>query len=289
MKKMLKNLVSLTLICIFIISITACGAKSKENGGSGAASQATGSAEEKPVSIVWKPQHNATTYQISADAPFVKEIKEKFNVDMTFSILSGTTEEEALNLAIASGNVPDVIYLSNGSLITRFAKEGVITDISVDKFKKFAPQLYSFTDTAGGKNVFDYFKIDSKLYALPYITPSGAFHYTPVWRDDWLKNVGITKIPETLDEAEAAFYKFTKEDPDKNGKNDTYAMSDKGLTAVFGAYGANPFSVAESDFYWSLKNGTVTLSAVLPEMKDALVRINKWYKDGLIDAEFSRL
>ena len=46
---------------------------------------------------------------------------------------------------------------------------------------------------------------------------ANKYHIASVWRDDWLKKVGIDKIPETLDEAETAFYKFRNDDPDGNG------------------------------------------------------------------------
>ncbi|MFQ9074388.1 MAG: hypothetical protein ACLR5J_01780 [Lachnospiraceae bacterium] len=47
--------------------------------------------------------------------------------------------------------------------------------------------------------------------------------------------MGIDKVPETLDEFETAIYAMTF-DPDGNGKNDTYGLSESALTAVFGAW-----------------------------------------------------
>lgn len=119
------------------------------------------------------------------------------------------------------------------------------------------------------------------MYGLPILNKDGKYHQVSIWRDDWLKKVGINKIPETLDEAEQAFYKFRNEDPDGNGKKDTYALSLNGIKGVLDAYGPTPF-----DMFWSLKDGEVVLNATRPEMKDALTRLHKWYADGLIDPEF---
>ncbi|MFD0717029.1 hypothetical protein [Paenibacillus sp. GCM10027626] len=41
-------------------------------------------------------------------------------------------------------------------------------------------------------------------------------------RKDWLDNVGIDKLPETLDEYHEVLRRFTFNDPDQNGKNDMY-------------------------------------------------------------------
>jgi len=45
-----------------------------------------------------------------------------------------------------------------------------------------------------------------------------------VYRKDWAEKVGITKAPETWDELYDMLYKFTYNDPDGNGKQDTYGM-----------------------------------------------------------------
>ena len=124
-------------------------------------------------------------------------------------------------------------------------------------------------------------------YAIPTYNYNNRFHVASVWRDDWLKNVGITKIPETLEEFEEAFYKFRNEDPDGNGKKDTYAISDKGIfNSIFGAFGYLPHVMNSTDAMWREKDGKLAYAGIQPEMKEALALLAKWYKDGIIDPEF---
>jgi putative aldouronate transport system substrate-binding protein len=107
-------------------------------------------------------------------------------------------------------------------------------------------------------------------------------------RQDWLKNVGITKLPTTLDELYAVAKAFTFSDPDKNGKADTYGFGGAGLhpnpmfwqfQTVMGAYGVHPQK-------WIVEDGQVTFGAVANGYKEFLKTMAKWYKDGVIDPEF---
>ena len=52
--------------------------------------------------------------------------------------------------------------------------------------------------------------------------------------------MGIDKIPETLEEAEEAFYAFANNDPYGDGKKNTYGLEQTGLQSIFGAYGGIP-------------------------------------------------
>ena len=54
---------------------------------------------------------------------------------------------------------------------------------------------------------------------------NGARPTVLVWRKDWLEKVGIEKIPSTIEEFETAIRAFKEQDPDGNGKNDTFGFS----------------------------------------------------------------
>ncbi|HIU48197.1 MAG TPA: hypothetical protein IAB04_02410 [Candidatus Avimonoglobus intestinipullorum] len=66
--------------------------------------------------------------------------------------------------------------------------------------------------------------------------------------------MGITEVPETLEEYEEAFDKIVNNDPDQNGQKDTYAISGIGgnyyrqFDWVFGAYGWNWMLRARTSF-----------------------------------------
>jgi putative aldouronate transport system substrate-binding protein len=99
-----------------------------------------------------------------------------------------------------------------------------------------------------------------------------------------MRKVGVAEAPETLAEFESLMYKFANEDPDGNGKKDTYGLSRDGFMAVFGAFGVVPFD--DKTPYWMAKGGKLVNHAVAPETRQALEILAKWYKDGVIDPEF---
>jgi putative aldouronate transport system substrate-binding protein len=108
---------------------------------------------------------------------------------------------------------------------------------------------------------------------------SKAYRQSVIYRGDWIQAVGKTGVPTTLVQFEELMYLFANNDPDKNGKKDTYGLSTSGLNMVYGAYGYVPGQ-------WNNKSGQLAYSSIQPEMKDALAVLAKWYKDGVLDPEF---
>lgn len=91
-------------------------------------------------------------------------------------------------------------------------------------------------------------------------------------------------------EFEAAMYKFAKEDPDGNGVDDTYGLSNTVMATVLGAYGpmaikdfkGNPLPVLR----WQKDGEDVKLCALTDETRQGLETLQRWYNDGIIDPEF---
>jgi putative aldouronate transport system substrate-binding protein len=100
-----------------------------------------------------------------------------------------------------------------------------------------------------------------------------------MYRGDWIRNLGKSGTPKTLAEFEELMYLFANNDPDRNGRKDTYGLSSDGLEAVYGAFGG----VRRQ---WNEKDGGLAYSSIQPGMKEALAVITKWYKDGVLDPEF---
>lgn len=243
---------------------------------SGCGGKKQGSDENGTVTIDWVPQNDSP---VNTDSAVVKKYEEILNVKFNFIYLDRSKLTELLNLRIASNQIPDVMRLTS-DVYRSYIDQGVLASVTEEELVKNAPELYKLCKENAWDSIWDNLKIDGKIYGIPSLNANGKYPMVPIWRDDWLKNVGIEKIPETLEEAETAFRKFVNEDPDGNGVNDTYALSNLGFNAVYGAFGTAGSGA------WFEKDGKLVYTLTMPEMKEALTLLNKWYKEGLIDPEF---
>ncbi len=218
-----------------------------------------------------------------ADGEMLKYYGDKFNADFQVINIDHQKYHELLNIKLAAGEVPDLMYLREASTLTTYVKQGVLAKIDPALLKANAPRLYKALE-AYAPGYLDMGKVNGALYGIPAVNPTNVFRIPLVYRKDWMKKVGVTKTPETLAEFETLMYKFANEDPDGNGKKDTYGLSRDGLMAVFGAFGIVPFD--EKTNYWMLENGKVINATVSSQAKTALALLAKWYKDGILDPEF---
>ncbi len=271
--KSMKKIVSLAVVTVIAAStVVGCGGgDSKDENG--------------------RYTYSMTMYQTSTanpDAVQLKAIEDKYNINLDVWNVEWQKYDEILNLKLAGGEVPDIIYVKTAAAAQKYVDQGVVAPISLELLEEKAPNILKRLEE-DAPDILKYYYIDDELYSLPsFSVGAGANGIPMVWRGDWLKNVGINKVPESLDEYEEAFYKFAKEDPDGNGKNDTYGLSRSGLIAIFAAYGYVPTmgQTGTPQGYWMERDGKLVYSSVQPEMKEALARISKWYADGVLDPEF---
>ena len=220
------------------------------------------------------------------NSPVEKYMEDLFNVDFNVWYVERSKWDELLNIRIATGEIPDVFVTTSSKSFYNYVNQDILAEVSEEKIREKAPDIAKVVDGYDPVS-WEYSKVDGVNYAIPLYNYNNRFHVASVWRDDWLKNVGINKIPETLEEYEEAFYRFRNNDPDGNGIKDTYALSDKGIyNSIFGAFGYLPRDMTSTNAMWREKNGELVYAGIQPETKKALGLLAKWYADDLIDPEF---
>ncbi|WP_331436856.1 hypothetical protein [Gordoniibacillus kamchatkensis] len=81
-----------------------------------------------------------------------------------------------------------------------------------------------------------------------------------------------------------------EKDPDGNGKNDTYGFTGSSNLGCLGEHCFDPIFAAlhaYKDKWLKDKDGNITFSSIMPEMKTALAKLREMYASGLIDKEFA--
>jgi putative aldouronate transport system substrate-binding protein len=276
---MFKKIIACFLVSLLVFTLLS-GCETSKQGKDAPSAQVTTDIETKKEEIY---TYSLATYSIAPadpDAEMVAYWEKQFNVKFDIVYLENSKYLDLLNLRIASNETPDVIMAGGLQRIKEYKEKGVIGGWSEEFLKKSAPKIARFIDEICGEDGWKLSKIDDKMYVIPSKRAYNMYNNAIVWRGDWLKNVGIDSVPKTLDDVEKAFYKFRNEDPDKNVKKDTYALSSEGLSSIYGAFGAMP------DSWIKDANGNLVNGSVVQGAREALQLLSKWYKDDILDPEY---
>ncbi|WP_225228998.1 extracellular solute-binding protein [Paenibacillus gallinarum] len=278
--------------------LSGCG-----NGGNKEAESSTPSAPlelkdgkyDPPVTISYlRPWGPDVTFKSGEDQDnnvHTKWAKEKLGIELKNEWVSPSTNnafETKLRLSLASNaEMPDIIsYRGEFNLVRELIESGMFVDAG-ELFDKYANDTWKDAINEDPSVWYPYMQ-DGKRIGIPILDYS--YNGDPVmWiREDWLKKLNL-KGPETLADLEVVMDAFTNQDPDGNGKKDTFGltigfknwvntwMSDAGW--VFGAYGTMPNQ-------WNLtEDGKLEYGSVTPGAKQALATLQSWMSKGYIPEE----
>ncbi len=194
---------------------------------------------------------------------------------------SGDAYSQKLNQAIASGEIPDLMKVGMNQYYM-LVKSGLVADLTDELRSGNHPTIQSMYE-AGGGAALDILEVDGRIYGIPQV--NAQFDGSPlIWiRKDWMEKLNMTE-PTTLDELHDLLYAFTYNDPDGNGKDDTYGIDViynwRGMWPIFGAFG-----ISTPNQYNVREDGTVYLNGALEDYRTALGILKEWYDEGIIHPE----
>ncbi len=252
---------------------------------------------DKDYSQLEKYTINWTQYFVTPapeDAVTIVLLEDTFNVDINILPIEDGTFMEVLNTYIMRGETPDVIRMKDPAGFNNYVDQDVLGEINMELVKEYFPLYYESQMAYENGQYLTYGSVDGVQYGLPVISTGNLFHLPVVYNKTWMDKVGVTETPKTLEELHDLLYKFTFEDPDGNGVQDTYGMSCDGMRLVYGAFGVNPGAadgrVDHSAFQFldDDHDGTneFVYSATSKRYQEALKVLKAWYDEGIIDPEF---
>ncbi|MGI2295279.1 extracellular solute-binding protein [Paenibacillus sp. GXUN7292] len=265
--------------CAAVLAVTAAGCGSTTN----STTPKGNTAEEKAITyqflrnsgIAEYPADGGEARKVLTEAAAKAGVK---GVDFVAQQAPGDDYNTKLNLLASSGELPDFFDI-DALTLSRFVEQGLVQPI--DEYLKAAPNLMKLIP----QHYWEQVTFDGKIYALPNGLREEAFNSPNVGsiliRQDWLDTLNL-KAPTNLDELYTILKAFVNDDPDQNGKKDTFGFSGTKLSrfnSIFGAYGVIPN-------FWIERDGQIKKGFTLPETKQALALLQQWYKEGLIDPDF---
>lgn len=211
---------------------------------------------------------------------------DKLNIKVEYEWIVNQSEyEQKLNLAIASGDIPDLLRV-NATQLQQLAEAEMIIPVG-EIYEQYATDFTKATLVEETETVFNAAYYDSKLYGLPE-TGCSSDSTSFLWiRNDWLDKLDMA-VPTTMEDVLAVAEAFVTKDPDGNGADDTYGIVfGKSLwddwcelEGFFNGYGAYP------NIWVKNEEGKLVYGSVQSEVKDALAALADLYKKGYIDPEF---
>ncbi len=224
-------------------------------------------------------------YASPNDSPFHKGLSEMTGVNIEWSVpTAGTDARQALNLAMASTTLPDIVF---GNLMTdasRYIEEGAIRDLT-PYMEKWAPNYYAFLKS--NPNYDKAMKTDAgQYYGFGFFREAGGWNDTyegPVIRQDWLDECGL-EAPKTISDWDNVIKVFH----DKYGATFSFAWDprfrDSGIAGAFGAHGMAGQAGSAYRYYVD-ENGKVQFDMAQENWLNYMLKLNEWWAAGLIDQD----
>jgi ABC-type glycerol-3-phosphate transport system substrate-binding protein len=207
---------------------------------------------------------------------FMAALKAKFpEVTIVWEPILYSAYPEKMPVLMASGDLPDILQANVQAYLPQLVAGNLVAPLD-EALKKYGKDIVA--NQRDGQLAF------GKQYAIPnqYLLK----YFAQMIRMDWLDKLGL-KVPVTMDEFREVARAFTLKDPDGNGKQDTYGTSFRQnvnfIDSFFHAYGVAPGHHQAG--MWRIRNGKHTNDWVQPQMKEALLNLASWYKEGLIAPE----
>jgi putative aldouronate transport system substrate-binding protein len=239
-------------------------------------------AQQLKISWLGPPWFSAT----KAGGWIQRNLESQFNVELDPIYLHVAISERRIPLMMLSGDVPDVFWVRRPTEVKRNAYHGFATELPYEAIAEHAPDYLKLLHRIlpDGWLLSDY---EGANYGIPTFAEN-YINVRPmpgIWRMDWLRRVGIEKVPATLDEMYEAFWRFRHRDPDGDGRVNTYAFTPNPRTEfnmpeIFGAFGVTPAN-------WMIRDGEVVWGGILPGAREALAFLQRCYRDGLIPRDYT--
>ena len=220
----------------------------------------------------------------SADqSPFHSILKEMLGVNIEWIFpMAGTPASQAINLALASGDLPDIMYGGLNADAARYIEEGSFHDLS-PHLANWSPAYWKWIRA---NPAYDRaMKTDSgKYYGYGFFREDGAFPDTyqgPVVNKTWLDECGLP-MPETIADWDITLRIFKQRYGAVMSAAWNRVSSGDYPAFISGAFGSHAFA---SYRLFIDNNGRVQLANIQPEYRTFLMKMNEWWREGLIDQD----
>ncbi|MCY9670232.1 extracellular solute-binding protein [Paenibacillus alginolyticus] len=223
--------------------------------------------------------YSNASWPYNKDWPVWKYIKEKTGVTLNVSFPPDALLDNALNLTVASGNMPDLLYTQSKKTADKFGQQGALVNIldhinEMPNLKKWMVQFPADTQNA--------ISADGKMYVFPNHGIGETNRMNWMYREDVFKKNGL-KTPANWDEL------YTVLKTLKQAYPDSYPMAwRQGLLYLrnFAPAFSTGSDDSANDVYFDSDKKEWRYGPIEDNFKKMITYLNKFYKEGLIPPDF---
>lgn len=231
---------------------------------SGIEGKETAVEEIKKPESVWWIVHDGLKEE-DGTAQWIEEFEKKTDIKLKLDRVANNEYDQLLDLAFASGEIPDVFDLSMDNLAL-YAGQNAIADLT-DLVEN--SDFYSLVDPS----VWDSIRINGKIYGIPKEVQSPTCTYV---RQDWLDRLGM-EAPKTYGEFITMLERFKNEIPE-------CVVPMTAIKQDFSRYMPEFFQGATTELEYV--DGKWIDGMQQSNMETALSNARAAYENGLLDQEF---
>ncbi|MDF2923475.1 MAG: family 1 extracellular solute-binding protein [Paenibacillaceae bacterium] len=205
------------------------------------------------------------------------------NIKLEFVPVPRNQEVAKLNVLMATGDAPDIVFAYDLNTVNNYVKSGGLTDVG-SLIDQYGPNLKKFL----GTEVLSYGLFTGKQYSIP---AKRTLQYTQssYIRKDWLDKLGLP-VPTTTEQFYNAMKAFKEKDPGNTGGKvipfGFSALGGSGINTPIVLASSFVEKLSEEDFY-ALSTTRPVLELMKPGFKNGVQFLNKMNHEGLIDSDFA--
>ncbi|SDE46246.1 putative aldouronate transport system substrate-binding protein [Paenibacillus sp. UNCCL117] len=227
----MKKLRHAALLAALACSLAACSQTAgKPEAGTGEGSgDSPKPVEKKKISVMVYDRNNLPqgegTYEKNRWTEWINENGPK-DVQVSFVPVPRGAVRDKLNTMFASGSAPDLILDFDPAIRNDLVTQKLVMPLDeiIEKHSVYYKDLIKKHPALAKLSA----KEDGKNYMVGRIDGLDINHYVLI-RNDWLKKLNL-QVPKTPEELLAVAKAFADQDPDGNGKKDTYGIALSGTS-----------------------------------------------------------
>lgn len=228
--------------------------------------------QSRPVITIMAPLH----FPQGPDSSLVQQLEEMTGTTLMIDWVPDEIYTDKMNAALTMNSLKKATFVKYTDYI--FLKSAIRSGM----FWEVGPYLDEYANLRRlNDNILSQTAVDGKIYGLYTERPSSR--QGVILREDWLENLQL-EAPKTLDQLYNVLKQFTIKDPDQNGKDDTFGLTDRN-DLVFGAF------KTLSSYFGTPNNWIAQDHRIIPEFetkqyRDTMNFMKKLYDEKLINQDF---